>query len=331
MRAAVIVEAGGPDVRLSDLEIPHARYGELLIRTAIASINYADVLMRDGMIASSKPPPLIPGLDVAGTVIGVGPGVSGFSTGDRVAAFCDGGAYAEYVTASASVSWRLPEAVDDRAGAAIPTAGVAAYNILLRAARLERGESVLVHSAAGGVGSMCVQVARWRGAGLIVGIVGEDWKKDFALSAGCDAVLDHREPSLEQSVRSIAPEGIDIVLDATGSSWIDFNLDCLANFGRLVIYGHTGRQAGTVKTTALNATNRSVIGYSTTGYARARPDIVGSAGRAMIQAIRRGNVRFSFGETFPLEGAGEALRWLESRRSVGKLLIEVNAIGSPIA
>jgi NADPH2:quinone reductase len=149
MKAVVLPRYGGPEVlSYEDVPDPVPGEGEVLVRVAAASVNFADAKLRVGAYHQGASPPTIPGLDVAGTVAAVGPGVAGIAVGDRVAAGLSGGGYAELVVAKQSLVWKLPESVSDEAGAAFPVAGITAWNVLALAGRLAPGESVLVHSAA---------------------------------------------------------------------------------------------------------------------------------------------------------------------------------------
>lgn len=317
---AIVVDLRSHDLHPADIATPSPGEGEVLIRMSVATVNFADVLLRDGLI-STGPPPVIPGLDVAGTISAVGPGVAGLAVGNRVAAFCGGGAYAEYVTAASSLTWLVPSELDDVTAASVPTVGVTAFNLLTIAAPLVPGNSVLIHSAAGAVGSTCVQVARMLGAGMIIGTVSSDEKREPALRVGCDAVFNRRRTPVSAAVRQLLPHGVDIILDAGGRETLATDLECLAEFGRLVVFGHTSRQEGVLPSMSLNSSNRAVIGYSTTGYSRACPEVIRDAGTAVFRALVEHKLSFVIGGSFSLEDAASAHRAIESGRSVGKLVL----------
>lgn len=321
---AIILEPDNDEatMRIENVPIPVPGPGEILLRVHVATVNFADILLREGRYSLSKEPPVIPGLDAVGTVVKLGTGVSGLSIGDRVAAFCGGGAYAEYVTAAAGLCWLLPEEISDGEGAAVPTVGVTSYNLLTLAGRLQAGNSVMVHSAAGSVGSTCVQLARSLGAGTIIATVGSDDKKDIVSRLGCDNVINYRvEDHLSHAVKQILPGGVDVILDSVGGGMLHSDLQCLADFGRLVIFGHTSREEALIPATLLNPGNKALIGYSTTGYSRSRPEVLWAAGRAVLAALVNGTLQFLLEETYPLEDAREAHRVIESRRNIGKLLL----------
>src|SRR5438105_1498599 len=192
---------GPPDVLVyQSAPLPQPASGEVQIRVAAVGVNFADVQRRRGPYPGAPEPPFLPGLEVAGTVSALGPGVRGLAVGDRVAALPAAGAYADVVTAPARMTLRLPDALDFETGACALTVGITAHNLLGPLGRLARGERVLVLSAAGGVGGVAVQMAKARGAGRVIGAVGSPDKVATALEAGADAVIDYeREPLAERA------------------------------------------------------------------------------------------------------------------------------------
>jgi NADPH2:quinone reductase len=260
-------------------------------------------------------------LDVAGEVVSVGADVKGFQPGERVAALVGGGGYAEYAVASAILTWPIPDEIDTETAAAFPLVGVTSFNLLHMAGRLAAGETVLIHAAAGGVGSTLVQLARLLGAGKIIGTVGDDSKIDLAIELGCHHVINYRREDFVDSVQSLTKEaGANLVLDGIGGSIFERSVDCLATFGRIVVYGFAGGTPGVVDAGTLQAWNREVIGYSTTTLRRLRPSALRPAGDAVLKCIQRRELRMIIGARFDLGDAASAHRMVESRASVGKVL-----------
>src|SRR5579863_10353272 len=170
MKAIRIHEVGGPEVmQLEEVETPTPKEGEVLIKVAAAGINYADLAQRQGAYLTRTRTPMILGVEVAGTVTALGPGVKAPTEGSRVVAFAEGGGYAEYAVAQAAMVIPIPPNLDFARAAAFPVQGLTAYQLLRESAHLEAGESVLVHAAAGGVGTLAVQLAKLMGAGTVVG------------------------------------------------------------------------------------------------------------------------------------------------------------------
>lgn len=321
MAAVVAPEPGGPDVlELRRLEPPAPGAGQVRMRIHATSVNFADIKARRGGPAARFP--FVPGLDAAGVIDAVGEGVDGVAPGQRVAAYTATGSYAELALADARLCFALPDALPFEQGAGIGVL-VTARNVLERVGRLQRGERVLVHAAAGGVGSTLVQLARAMGAGWIAGTVGSDAKAAVAREAGADAVIDYRASPFDEVVMDLTDgRGVDLVLDAVAGRNAERGLACLAPFGRLVIYGHVAPEgAARFDSTQLHKSNRAVLGYSSGGYRRARPEELRAAGEAGVTALAAGDVRIVIGARYRLADAGAAQRLVEERRSVGKVLL----------
>ncbi|HEX7004738.1 MAG TPA: zinc-binding dehydrogenase [Trueperaceae bacterium] len=317
MRAVIVREFGGPEVlELTEAPEPSARPGQVLIRPRYVSVNFADVKARRGGHHTTGTPPFIPGLDVAGEVVAVGEGVTGLAPGELVAAATDGGAYAEVVTARAELCFPLTRGADLRKAAGVVVL-MTAYNVVLGKGHLQEGESVLVHGAAGGVGSVVLQLARRSGAGRIVGVVGSEEKVAVALENGAHEVAVGRGPEV---LRSLSGE-FDLILDPVAGEGLAAELELLAPFGRIVVYGNADGH-GTVSSGPLHSGNRTVIGYSSGHYRKHRPDEVRGAAAQMFRLLDAGEIVVPIGRTYPLADAAQAHRHLESRSSTGKLLLE---------
>ena len=321
MRAIVVSQFGGPEVlRLAEVAEPQAGPGELLIRPRFISLNFADIKARRGAHHTTGKLPFIPGLDVAGEVVAAGEGVEGFSAGDLVAAATDGGAYAETVRARQQLCFPLGPGVDPRQAAGVVVL-MTAWNILIAKGGLQSGETVLVHGAAGGVGTVVLQLARHFGAGRIVGAVGSREKVSTASEYGADEVVVGRGAELTEKLRQAAPDGYDLILDPVAGDGLAAELDLLAPFGRIVVFGNAGG-SGTISTGPLHSGNRTVVGYSSGHYRKNRPAGVRRAALETLGLLGQGRLVVPVTRTFDLAEAAEAHRFLESRQSTGKLLLE---------
>ena len=321
MKSILISEYGGSEVlELRDLPVPEPSVGQVRIKTAFTSVNFADIKMRRG---GAPRLPFTPGLDASGVVDAVGDNVDDFEVGQRVAAYVAAGSYAEYVLAEAKLCYPLPDAVSFEQGAGIGIL-ITAYNVLTNAGRFRAGESVLVHAGAGGVGSTLVQLAQALGAERIFATVGSDEKAKVAARLGADEVVNYRESSFDEVVNEQTEgEGVDLILDSVAGPNAERGMNCLADFGRLVIYGHTGEGgAASVSSKLLHKSNRAVIGYSSGGYRRARPEVLREVAEKGLALLASKEVEVLLGERFKLEDASAAHDWVESRRSVGKVLLE---------
>ncbi len=323
MHAIVVQRTGDASVlEWSEKPDPAPGPGQVTIDVTLTGVNFADVMRRRGGYRGG-PPPFTPGLDCSGTIRAIGDGVTDLRPGQRVAAFPDDGGYAEIAVARPVLTYALPDAVPDEAGASL-TMLVTAYNLLATAASLAPGETVLIHSAAGGVGTIAVQMARALGAGTIVAVAGGAEKVELAHGLGADVTIDHTREDVAEAVRAATHgRGVDVVLDAVGGPTFDATLPLLAEFGRYCIYGQASGDAGTAKTNVLHAGNRAVIGYSTGGYRAARPEKLRAGVEGAFALVAAGKVRIIEGARFALRDAADAHRHVESRASHGKVLLTV--------
>lgn len=326
MKAVIATALGGPEVlRVEDRPIPQPGEHQVLIRVKASSVNFADIKARYGRYHGAAAPPFIPGLDMAGVVEEVGAGVTALRPGMHVAGFPNGGSYAEWVVADETLVYKLPDAVDWSTAAALPIVAFTAYKLLADVARLEAGERVLVHAAAGGVGTTAIQIARILGASQIIGTVSRSEKMAAAESAGADWVINTTEEKFPDAVNRVtAGQGVDVILDSIGGSVSEESLLCLARFGRLVHFGSASGQVGQVRVSDLHASCRSVLGFSL-GTARAtRPSTIAPAAETVLKWVAEGRLTMQIGRHYPLAEAAEAHRWMESRESTGKIILDVN-------
>jgi NADPH2:quinone reductase len=319
---AIIVENYGDASVLQWREQPDPTPGpgEVTIRVSASGVNFADIQRRRGGYRGA-PPPFTPGLDCAGTIAAVGPGVEGLKVGQRVAAFPDSGGYAEMVVARPVLTYVLPDGVSDEEGASV-TMLVTAYNLLTMAGKLQRGERVLIHSAAGGVGSIAVQMARELGAGTIIATAGGPEKAKLAREYGAGVVIDYRsEPIPEKVLAATGGRGVDVVLDAVAGDTTAQSLPALAEGGRYCIYGMASGQPGMFLSNVLHTGNRSALGYTTGGYRNSHPEVLRPGVEAAFKLVSEGKVKVVVGARYPLRDAAEAHRHVESRASTGKVVL----------
>ena len=322
MRAIYVTRHGPPEVlELMEAPIPEPGPGQVRIRLAATTVNFADIQARRGRSAASTSFPFIPGLEGAGTIDAVGPGIQGLAGGQRVAAHITG-SYAEYALARAIEVFPLPEAVDWEAASIFPSVGTTAYNLLTLAGLMQPGETVLIHAAAGGVGSTAVQLARVLGAGLIIGTVGSEEKARVAQKLGADATINYREEDVTQRVRDLTGgTGADVVLDGVGADTFEASIASLASFGRLVAFGQASGPPPAVSFGPIYGDNKSIVGYSTGGHRRARPEALRAPGLAVLKLLANGRWKPLVGARFPLDQAADAQRLVEERGSTGKVVL----------
>jgi NADPH2:quinone reductase len=330
MRTVQFHETGGPDVLVTaEREAPEPGPGQVAIDVAYAGVNYADLLARaEGYRVERFP--YVPGLEVSGRVRALGAGVTGLSVGQEVTALTEGGAYAEVAVVRAATVFPLPEGLDLRTAAALTTVLPTAYALVHSVGRLQPGETVLVHSAAGGVGTVAGQLAKAAGAGRVLGTVSSDAKADHARAHGYDEILVgdfERDGGLEKAVRDATDgRGADLVLDAVGGETFRSSLASLAPFGRLVNFGNASSAAPwSVDRAALNPLGATVSGFSVLTLAATAPHRLRALAEQAFAKALDGTVSLPVTAEFPLSDAAEAHRLMGARTSTGKLLLRVGA------
>lgn len=315
MRAIQITEFGGPDVLVCrDLPDPVAGPGELLISVDHAGVNYADTHQAENSYLSKQTLPLVPG----GEVVGRAPG------GRRVVALVGSGGYAESVVAPAPLCFDVPDGIDGGQALALVLQGTTAWHLLRTSAHLAAGETVVVHAAAGGVGSLAVQLAKHWGAGRVIGVASSQEKRELAMSLGADATVDAGAADLRAALlEANGGERVDVVLEMVGGPTFDASLAALAPFGRLVSFGQAGRVAATpVAPGVLMASSTAVIGFWLA-------HCVGEPRRGLAEPlaelftlVQQGALRPVAGATYPLSEARRAHEDMRARRTVGKVLLD---------
>lgn len=324
VRAVQISEFGGPEVlRVADVEPPQPRPGRVLVDVSSAGVNYADTHQTENSYLSRQTLPMIPGGEVVGTVRG------GDLDGQRVVALlAGGGGYAEQALAHPATVFPVPDGLDDGAALALVLQGTTAWHLLRTCARLALGESVVVHAAAGGVGSLAVQLARQWGAGRVIATASSQAKRDLALSLGAHVAVDVSTATTADEVRDVLREAnggadVDVVLEMTGGVVFDGSFAALAPLGRLVAYGMASRTPPSpVAPAVLMATSRSVTGFWLV-HALRLPGGLGPAMDELTSLVRAGRLTPVVGGTYPLEDAAQAHRDLLARGTTGKLVLRV--------
>lgn len=327
MRATIIPRFGGPEVlEMREVAMPRPGAGQVLIKVAYAGVNYAELMgrSRGGIYALDLP--FVPGYEVSGTIQALGEGVEGLHVGQPVAALTIFGGYAEFAVAQAALTFPLDgftHHITLEQAAAFPAVAITAYDLLTRAGRMQKDESVLIHSAAGGVGMAAGQIARALGARLVLGVTSTAEKAGQAQAFGYDQVL--LTADFEQGVLEATDgKGIDVILDASGEPTRSRNLPLLARFGRLVVFGNaSGNPEKPVVPSDLLRSNSSVVGYSVTALTRTAPHLVGETAQRALKLVAEGKLKLAISELLPLEQAAEAHRRIEGRSHVGKLLLRV--------
>ncbi|MBX2800091.1 MAG: zinc-binding dehydrogenase [Myxococcales bacterium] len=323
---------GAPEVlRPARVAVPEPGPGQVLIRVEAAAVNYSDVMRRR---ASPYPfptsLPYTPGGEVAGTVEALGEGVSGLDEGMPVFAVVGEGGesgYAQFALARAASTTPLPPGMDPHVACGLLVAGATAVLLLTDASRLQAEESVLVQAAAGGVGSLAVQIAKAMGAGTVVAAASTPAKRRLALQLGADHTLDYTRPDWPQQLAQQLPGGVDVILDMVGGASLEQSLGCLAPFGRVVVYGSASPEPRSLSQGALGrwlsdpALGQTVSSFNLGAVFAHRPERAGRAIGTLMELIGSGQVTPRIGHVLPLSRAAEAHALLEERRSSGKIVL----------
>lgn len=314
MKAITVATLGGPEVlQLAEIAVPEPTDGALLVKVQAAGVNYADLMMRSGTYPSGPQPVFVPGLEVAGTV------ATGPRQGETVVGFTGGGGYAEYALVAESLAFAAPPGLSMVESAALLVNGLTAY-FALWMADLKPDERVLIHAAAGGVGTMAVQLAREMGAETIA-TASTDEKLKLAKRLGAEHTVNYTRESVEEAVSALGGDAsVDVVLEVLGGAAMERDLNLLRTLGRMVFYGDLSGEGRAVNPGLLLARNISLHGLYLGGLLadRSRAD---QAWSEILAYVRRGKLKPVIGGQFPLAEAAEAHRLLQDRRSTGKLVL----------
>jgi len=317
MRAIQQLEFGGPEVlRLVELPTPEPGPGMVLVAVSTAGMNFADTHQRTNSYLARATLPLIPGTEVAGVRT---------DTGERVIALCGNGGYAEYVAVPEALVFPIPDGVDDGTALALLVQGLTAWHLYRTCARVAPGESVVVIAAAGGVGSLAVQLGHQLGAGRVIAVASSEEKRALTLELGADAAVDAApEGMTERIVEANGGRRVDAVFEMAGGAVFDACLDALAPFGRLVTYGIASHEQNDVRSGALMRKSRAVVGFWFM-HCMGRRDMVEEPLADLFARALRGDLRAVVGARYPLSEAARAQTDLAERRTTGKLLLDPKA------
>lgn len=312
MRAIQIEDFGGPEVmNLVELPDPVPGDGEVLVEITRAGVNFSDTHITNDQYVARQQLPLVPGIEFVGVT----------EDGRRVAAVVPNGAYAGRIAVPESSLVEIPDGIDDEQAAGIMIAGVTADGILQLTGHLQPGETVVIGAAAGGTGSLAVQLARSIGAGRIIGLASGEEKRQLVLDLGADAVVDSRSDQLGAKVLEAAGGPVDLVLEMAGGNSFDQLLGTLAPFGRMIVVGIATREQNEVRTGKLLRNSFSVAGFWLM-HLLARPDLARDSIDRVFGAAAKGEIKAVVGGTYGLSEARRVHHDIAGRKTVGKLLLD---------
>jgi NADPH:quinone reductase len=321
MRRVRYYEFGGPDVlRVEKTEVPVPGAGQVLIAAEAIGTSYVDTAMRRGISPLGQPTlPGSPHGDVVGTVEATGGDVGAAVVGQRVVALVAPDAYADYVLADAAWLVPVPAGVDAGTASVLAMPAPVALRVL-RAGQLAAGETVLVHSAAGGIGHLITQLARLEGAGTVIATASSPGKLEFARQHGADVGICYADADWAEQVRAAAPDGVDVILDSVGGQVTATSMELLAPFGRLVAYGASSGELPGPPAGRLYPL-RSVTAFALLAWRAARPDQARHEMTEVAEHAAGGRLRAAVQATFPLQEAAQAHALLEDRSRLGRVLL----------
>jgi NADPH2:quinone reductase len=320
VRALQFDRLGGPEVlELREVPRPELQPGTVIVRNHVIAVNFGDLFFLRGEYLVKPVFPDVPGMEAAGVIEAVAPDVQDLAPGARVA-YIGMGAFAEYTRIRRSRVMPLPDDVGFEQAASFPIAVLTAWHLLHTCHQTSAGQWVLVHSAAGGVGIAAVQIAEAAGA-RVIGTVSSDDKVALVRRFGAEHVVNYSTSDFAaEALRLTDGRGVDLILDAVGRPTVEKGLDCLAPFGHLIVYGGAGGPAPAIAPMRLFAKSLKVSGFVVPMVYGMR-DIHRRGLEAVFALAREGKLTIPIGRTFPLAEGPEALRFLASRRSTGKLLL----------
>ncbi|MEP7271282.1 MAG: NADPH:quinone oxidoreductase family protein [Acidobacteriota bacterium] len=307
----------------AQIEMREPGPGEVRIKNQAAALNFFDILLIQGKYQTRPPLPFTPGSEVAGIIEAVGPDVSKFSIGDRVHASASSGGFAESSIALASKTFRIPETMSFEEAAAMIVVYQTSYFALTKRTSVAKGEWLLVHAAAGGVGLSALQIGKALGA-RVIATAGTAEKVEFCLAQGAEFAIDYSVPGWVDQIKEItAGRGADIIYDPVGGEVFDLSLKCIAPEGRLLIIGFAGGTIPSVAANRLLLKNASLVGVYWGGYVERNPSYMAEVQAALSALYDQGKIKPVVSASWPLAEAPKALRALAARETTGKVVLTI--------
>jgi NADPH2:quinone reductase len=320
MKAIQVQQVGGPDaLQLVDLPVPEPKPNEALVKITVAGVNFIDVYFREGRYKAAIP--FVPGQEAAGDVVSVGNAVTGLKPGDRVAYAMVQGSYAEYAAVPAERLVKIPEPVSYQQAAAVMLQGMTAHYLSHSTYPLKKGETALVHAAAGGVGLLLVQMAHNIGARVIATVSTEE-KAKLAHAAGAEEVILYTQTDFEaETKRLTAGHGVDVVYDSVGKTTFEKGLSVLRPRGYMVLFGGSSGAVPPFDLIQLSSKGSLFVTRPTLGHYLLTREELDMRANAVLGMIAGGTLKLRIEHTYPLKDAAQAHRDLEGRKTTGKLLL----------
>ncbi len=320
-KAIRIHEPGGPEaLKYEDVDVGAPGPGEVRLRQTAVGLNFIDVYHRSGLYPVKDLPAVI-GMEAAGVIEEVGPDVSGLKAGDRVAYTMGLGAYAQERVMGTGRLVPLPDAIDDRQAAAMMLQGTTAHYLIHRTYKVQKGDTILVHAAAGGVGLILCQWAKHLGA-TVIGCVGSEEKAELAKANGCDHPILYRDENVPERVRKLTNgDGVPVVYDGVGKATFNDSLDCLRPFGLMVSFGNASGPIDPFNPAVLGPKGSLYLTRTTLATHTATRELLMDGANALFDVVKKGHVKIAINQTYPLHETAQAHRDLEARKTTGSTVL----------
>ncbi len=320
-KAIRIHEPGGPEaLKYEDVDVGTPGPGDVRLRQTAVGLNFIDVYHRSGLYPVKDLPAVI-GMEAAGVIEEVGPDVSGLKVGDRVAYTMGLGAYAQERVMGTGRLVPLPDAIDDRQAAAMMLQGTTAHYLIHRTYKVQKGDTILVHAAAGGVGLILCQWAKHLGA-TVIGCVGSEEKAELAKANGCDHPILYRDENVPERVRKLTNgDGVPVVYDGVGKATFNDSLDSLRPFGLMVSYGNASGPLDPVNPAILGPKGSLYLTRTTLATHTATRELLMDGANALFDVVEKGHVKIAINQTYPLHETAQAHRDLEARKTTGSTVL----------
>ena len=320
-KAIRIHEPGGPEVlKYEDVDVGAPGPGEVRLRQTAVGLNFIDVYHRSGLYPVKDLPAVI-GMEAAGVIEEAGPDVSGFKAGDRVAYTMGLGAYAQERVMGTGRLVALPDAIDDRQAAAMMLQGTTAHYLIHRTYKVQKGDTIVVYAAAGGVGLILCQWAKHLGA-TVIGCVGSEEKAELAKANGCDHPILYRDENVPERVRKLTDgDGVQVVYDGVGKATFNDSLDCLGPFGLMVSFGNTSGPLDPFNPAILGPKGSLYLTRTTLATHTATRELLMDGANALFDVVTKGHVKIAINQTYPLHETAQAHRDLEARKTTGSTVL----------
>lgn len=332
MKAIQMEEIGGPEVmRLVDIPVPEPGAGEVRVKVKAVGLNYSDILIREGRYMSDMPLPFVLGREFCGTIDKADPESEKWKIGQRVfGRNTEGGALAEYVVTRPILD-ALPDGLTFIQGPAIRVQGRTAMLVVDHVAKVQRGETVLIHAAAGGIGLLAVQIARARGA-HVIGTASTDEKCQAIAELGGTPINYSKGDWVKEVLAYTDGKGAEVILESVGGDVLVRSYrEALAIFGRLVVFGVASHETIQLTNRDILASNKALLGYWVTPYFDNHRHLIAGAIWDLVELVQQGKVKLTIGKIFPLEESREAFSYMQNRKNIGKVVIANQGSGGSLS